>query len=486
MPVTQAARRKVWAIALAAGVARLALFRGLDLYADEAYYWLWSRRLAAGYFDHPPMVAWLIRLSTAAVGGELGVRILFVVCGVLAVVFAALVASELSDDPVAPVIAALLAAAAPILTLTGGLALPDAPVEAAYGAATWLVARARGRGWLWAGVAVGLALLSKLTAGLLAPALFLLVAWDPELRRELRAPWPWLGAAVAVALFLPTLVWNARNGWIELRFQLWHGFASTVTVRSVLDYLGGLLAGPGPVVLILGVARLARARTSALKRVAAATFLPMLVTFAAATRSPVEANWGALVYPALAGAAAAALASLGRGLRRALVGFSLATGAAAALLFGLEVRNPALVSPDTPFVERFRGWREYGERAREAAARACAGIGSPPGCDGADPFVFAPSYQEAAALAYYAGWRRFGPTPSRPSQFDLWFDPPPAGSPVVQTAGGPPRLFAAGAAGPPASFQVLLKGRVIHRGEVQAFLDYRGQVRRSGGDLHSF
>ena len=49
-----------------------ALLRGvmaalLPLSADEAYYWLWSQHLAAGYFDHPPMIAWLIRAGTLAV-----------------------------------------------------------------------------------------------------------------------------------------------------------------------------------------------------------------------------------------------------------------------------------------------------------------------------------------------------------------------------------------------------------------------------------
>jgi dolichol-phosphate mannosyltransferase len=144
---------------------------------------MWSRHPATGYFDHPPMVAWLVRAGTAFLPGELGVRILFVACGALAVVFAGLLARELSDDPRAPPVAAALAATSPILVLTGGLALPDAPVEAAYAAATWLVARARGRGWITAGVAVGLALLSKYTAALLAPALLLLVVLDRELRR---------------------------------------------------------------------------------------------------------------------------------------------------------------------------------------------------------------------------------------------------------------------------------------------------------------
>ena len=98
-------------IALAATLARALATVGLELYADEAYYWLWSLRPAPGYFDHPPMVAWLIGLSSAVLPGELGVRLPFLLCGGLAILFAALTARELSDHPRAPVYAALLAAA---------------------------------------------------------------------------------------------------------------------------------------------------------------------------------------------------------------------------------------------------------------------------------------------------------------------------------------------------------------------------------------
>jgi 4-amino-4-deoxy-L-arabinose transferase-like glycosyltransferase len=254
--------RTVWAIAVGAAVFRLLLFRGLDLYADEAYYWLWSRRPAAGYFDHPPMVAWLVGASSAVLPGELGVRILFVACGALAVVFAALVARELSDDPRAPGVAAALAATSPILMLTGGLALPDGPVTAAYAAATWLVARARGRGWILAGLPVGLALLSKYTAALLAPALLLLVLLDRDLRDELRTPWPWLGGAVAVLVFLPNLIWNAAHGWMAILFQIRHGLGSQATLRSVLEFAGGLVGGAGVVALPLGIWQLIRGRGS--------------------------------------------------------------------------------------------------------------------------------------------------------------------------------------------------------------------------------
>ena len=66
-------------------VALLLVLRGvmaalLPLSADEAYYWLWSKHLAAGYFDHPPMIAWLIRAGTLLFGDTpLGVRLMGVV-----------------------------------------------------------------------------------------------------------------------------------------------------------------------------------------------------------------------------------------------------------------------------------------------------------------------------------------------------------------------------------------------------------------------
>lgn len=476
--------RAVWAVAAAAALLRALAFGGLELYNDEAYYWLWSLRPAPGYYDHPPMVAWLIGLSRLAVPGEVGVRLLFFACGGLAVAFAGLTAREISDDPRAPLWAALLAATAPLLAITGALALPDAPVEAAYAASTWLLARARGRRWLWAGVAVGLALLSKFTSGLLAPALFILVAWDGELRRELRTPWPWLGAAVAVALFLPCLLWNAAHDWVAIRFQLWHGFRGGGSVLGFLEYLGAMLGGAGPVALVVGFAALLRARTSAERRVAAATLLPLAVTLYSAMRGPVEANWAALVYPGLSAAAGAGLARLRPGLARGLLAASVALGVAPVAFYALELRRPHFIEPTATAVERFRGRAEFGREARRAAARACAAVGSPAGCDPADPYVFASSYQYASQLAFYAGWRRLGPVQQRPSQFDLWADLPPEGSAFLYVGPSDPpdeplRLFRAEGQGEPVSFEVRAGGEVIRSGGVTAFARFLGLRPRS-------
>src|SRR5262245_24032905 len=227
---------RLLAIAAAAIVARMLLYLGLDLYADEAYYWLWSTRLAAGYYDHPPLVAWLAKAS-AVLPGELGVRALFLVCGGLSVVFAGLTARELTPERPerAAVLAALLAASTPMLTILGALALPDAPLIAAYAGATWLVARAAGPIWIGAGVAWGLAMLGKLSAAVLGPALLLAVPFDRSLRAQLRTRWPYLGLLAATLVFLPCLAWNASHEFVSFTTQLGHGLSSARRPRHHVD-----------------------------------------------------------------------------------------------------------------------------------------------------------------------------------------------------------------------------------------------------------
>jgi len=54
--------RALYIVTIAA-IIRLVFAALIPIFPDEAYYWDWSRHLAAGYFDHPPMIALLIRMS---------------------------------------------------------------------------------------------------------------------------------------------------------------------------------------------------------------------------------------------------------------------------------------------------------------------------------------------------------------------------------------------------------------------------------------
>ena len=47
-----------------------------EIFSDEAYYYMYGKNLAWGYFDHPPMIALMIRISTLFFNGNLGVRLI--------------------------------------------------------------------------------------------------------------------------------------------------------------------------------------------------------------------------------------------------------------------------------------------------------------------------------------------------------------------------------------------------------------------------
>ena len=78
----------------------------------------------------------------------------------------------------------------------------------------------RGTGSL-VGVAIGIGLETKLTIVALGVGLAAALAFTP-MRRHLRTPWPWLGAAIALAIFAPNLVWQATHGWATLDYTRNH------------------------------------------------------------------------------------------------------------------------------------------------------------------------------------------------------------------------------------------------------------------------
>lgn len=195
------------------------------LLQDEVYYWQWSRHLAVGYFDHPPLIAWIIRLSTALFGGtEFGVRAGTAALGVGVVALAYLVGTLLGGR-LAGWLCLAATATCPLLVLLTSVAVPDAPLLFFWSASVYAlllaVTREQGRYWYAAGLLLGLALLAKYTALLLVPAvlLYMLLTGGAWLRRRE----PYLAGALAVLVFSPNLWWNLRHGWVSYSFQLAHG-----------------------------------------------------------------------------------------------------------------------------------------------------------------------------------------------------------------------------------------------------------------------
>ncbi len=181
---------------LALTLVRLVVAAVAPLAPDEAYYWVWSRALAPGYLDAPPMVALWIRAGTAIAGPTaLGIRLLGPISAALGSVLLWDAAESLLPGFGAGVVAAALLNATLLFGVGTVIMTPDTPLLFFWVACFWALARFnRSRRGLWlvlAGALGGLALASKYTAVLLAPAVLVWLLLVPELR-------PWLDATAAV------------------------------------------------------------------------------------------------------------------------------------------------------------------------------------------------------------------------------------------------------------------------------------------------
>ena len=216
----------------------------LDLRTDEAYYWTWSKENVLSFLDHPPMIAWFIRFGTAIFGDtNFGVRFAGIVAMLVTQLLLADIVRRVTHDVRAMVFAVLMPEAALYYGLLMAKVSPDVALIPFAVAMVWALVRLTesndARWWLAAGVFAGLALLAKLTAIMLVPAVLAFMLVPDWRRRWLTSPYPWFAALIAVVLFLPVLIWNAGHDWASFRFQFVRATAThEVSFRTVGDYIG--------------------------------------------------------------------------------------------------------------------------------------------------------------------------------------------------------------------------------------------------------
>jgi 4-amino-4-deoxy-L-arabinose transferase-like glycosyltransferase len=447
--------RSLWALGAAllllSGL-RVWLAARLELSPDEAYYWAWSERLQAGYFDHPPAVAWLIRASTALFGrSELAIRLPAVLLGVGTVGLIFLAARRLlgpgGSGPAAWT--ALLAALCPLLTVGAIIHTPDAALAFTWSLAVWAalgaLERGRTRDWALLGLAVGLAGLSKASGLLLVPGLGLFLTTCAAGRARLRGPGPAFLLLTALAVMVPGLWWDLGHAGGALAFQARHA-AGGLSLRPLgpLEFLAGQAGVVSPILwaglvgfVALGWRREVRNRRPPAYLLWCLAGPWLLGLTALAGLRPVEANWPAPAYlaalPGLAWAAGGGLWFLRR--QRLWLGLALGLACASSVAVQLQAIAPWMpLAPERDPTERMRGWRVLAAQAVSDAEALGAGLG-------------AEGYGPVSLLRFYTGREvAYEPSSTRCSQYDLW--PPVAlGDPVLVlqpvTSEGPPRLCAA-------------------------------------------
>ncbi|MEJ1968077.1 MAG: glycosyltransferase family 39 protein [Rhizomicrobium sp.] len=311
--MTREARVFLAAIA-ALTVLRFIAAAMLPLSADEAYYWLWSRHLGPGYYDHPPAIAFAIRLGTLLFGATpFGVRLGALLLSVLASAFVWAAGAVLLRDEVAGARACLFFNLTLMVSVEMLAATPDAPSVAFAAAALYALAKVdrtgRGSWWLAVGIAAGLTLLSKYTGFFLGAGILVWLALSPKARRWLATPWPWLGATLALLVFLPNVLWNEAHGWATFAFQFGRIAQGSFTLRFLFEFLGAQLVLASPFIFALAALGLAfanRDRDSMTFLLAAIIFPAALYFLVHSLHDRIQGNWPCFLYPAMAVAAAQA------------------------------------------------------------------------------------------------------------------------------------------------------------------------------------
>jgi 4-amino-4-deoxy-L-arabinose transferase-like glycosyltransferase len=394
------ARQAALFVVLAVTLVRCAwlMLDRVDLYPDEAQYWAWSLHPAFGYYSKPPMVAWLIRATTALLGEDAAaIRIAAPLLhfGTSLVIYE--LAARLYDARTAQW-SAIAYATLPGVSASAAIISTDAPLLFFWAVALYAFVRARepggGRWWIMVGAAAGMGLLSKYAMAfwLLSALLYLLLFRDE--RRHL--PSFLAAVALALAIYAPNFLWNWAHDFASYRHTRDNANLGGALFHParLLEFLGEQFAVFGPVFFASLIAMVALARRTLAERRAAllACFaLPSLAMMLVVSfLSRAQANYSAPTFVSAVVLVVAWLIAHGR--RRLVIAGVVLDVVIAVVAFGAHDAAiamgrslPARYDP----LHRLRGWRPLGRAVSAMLARHPQSI------------LMADDREVMAALLYY-------------------------------------------------------------------------------------
>ncbi|MEW6186482.1 MAG: glycosyltransferase family 39 protein [Thermodesulfobacteriota bacterium] len=394
----------------------------LDLHPDTADHWVWSRYLSWGYYEHPPMVAWVIRFFTLLLGNnQWAVQTAAQAVALFSFLGIFLLAREAYNTRTA-FFSILILEATPLFS-AGSIILHINNVCNLFyfwGALAFYkgLEKEESKYYYLAGLALGLALLSKVTAVLFFPSVFFFLLISRERLRVLGSIHLYLALFLAFLIFSPFLYWNLNHEWISFTAQLEKGLLlSENNWNAALAFWGGqpLILGPVLFVLFLiglgfGVKQFTRDRGAAFLVIL--TVVPLLVFGLAAFRGkysdPVWTDIGWPFGAILAGRFLAEKVFQVAWSKRILTGGLI-------FLTGWFIIGLLILQSFYPFLPfgnlgdrtlEMRGWRELGETAGKAYDRCFPGR--------KEVYILADDYQLAAVVSFYA------PQQPLPYSFGKW------------------------------------------------------------------
>jgi 4-amino-4-deoxy-L-arabinose transferase-like glycosyltransferase len=284
---------------------RLWFITQMQLVPDEAYYWLWSKHLAASYRDKGPGIAWTIALGTKLFGNTVfGIRFFAVMLSTATGVVLFLLARRLYDDRTA-LWCLLVATVMPILAVGSILMTIDSLSVFFWALAILIFWKAIHRDkisdWFWLGLAIGAGFLAKFTNGVQLGCIGFFLLWSKEHRALLFSRKMFVLCAAFGVSILPILWWNMQTGWVHaIALHSRSGVTNTFQIHPIelLKFLGGQFGVVSPLfmagILIAAVALLLTKHSDLRVRFLLSQFLPLYGLFAFFSLNKAgQANWAA-------------------------------------------------------------------------------------------------------------------------------------------------------------------------------------------------
>ena len=280
----------------------------LELSADEAQYWLWSKKLNWGYFSKPPMIAWLIHVSNNIFGDyDYSIRILApVIHGINALVIFRL-SQEINDNYLAHFLSSLIWLTLPIVGVGSFLMSTDTPLMLIWTTSLLVTVKSYNSDnvflWSLAGLIAGLALYAKYAALYLPLGLiiFYIINFQNEQNIKLRGLFLFLMNFIIVSL--PNVIWNYFNNFQTINHLSSNAVidAPSYSLFGTLTFLIAQIAILGPLLLIVFV--LTAYNIKKLNKLSIFLlyfiFPVYILMFIQGFFSEANANWAASALPAI-------------------------------------------------------------------------------------------------------------------------------------------------------------------------------------------
>ncbi len=277
---------------------KLLLAATMPISSDETYYWVWSKNMQLSYFDHPPMVSWLLWLGHLFEPLGNAVRWPTVLVGHLTMLIWIKVLNNFYDIDNAKTWF-WLAIASPLLGIGSIIAVPDVPVVFFWSLSIFvflqLMQKHTIHNYALLGFFLGLGFCAKYHIVLLVLSIIVFIVAEKRWK-ELNYFYTALSVCFFVIGSSPVLIWNYQNDFLSFKFQLNHGFGQSWKPEWTASYIAAEFFIIFP--LIFYAAIKSKLQPS-LKFLYYCSWVPVIFFLISSFRGPIQMNWPIVALPSI-------------------------------------------------------------------------------------------------------------------------------------------------------------------------------------------